>query len=290
MIMDRNDMENEHLKFLNEFRRALPVDEVPGPERLAQHLAARREHVGDNAFAEFAYLQQAAAETWGAERTAHFARVLRDARVAPKPRDRCQWDYAEEQVEGLPAEWRPKLHDQISISRRGRAVLGRTIWSVDYTKAVLSALRRWNDHCVATGGSLKPTAASLHRYAGQLVEPEGEEADPVTVRTASNYLQRIIAGLSVATGGQSRSEACAYVVADWRERAKKEAAATKSGNQLVGAGTLYAFGFRLMAAARARPMRGVIARRSSTRPSFSAGRRPSGVARGFSTTFAKPRR
>lgn len=251
-------MTNAHLALLRKLRDASPLDGVPSRELLVDHLAARTASVGCTAHAEFAHLQRVAAETWGAEKTAHFARVLRDARVLPKARDRCPWENAERRVACLPADWRQPLREQIAISRKGRTVRGRTIWSVDYTKAVLSALGRWTAYCEAQRHSLYPTATALHQYACYLVHPDGRRK-PITAGTAANYLQRLIAGLSAATGGQFRSEACAFVVADWRDRAKNEGAATKTGRQLVGASTLYAFGFRLMAAAQARPMRGVAA-------------------------------
>ncbi len=225
-------------------------------DALARHLAERREQAGDAAFAEFAYLQKVAAETWGAGPTAHFARVLRDARVSPKPRDGCRWAQAERLVASLPEEWRPRLSEQIMLSRKGRAVLGKTIWSVDYTCSVVTALNRWAAYCTATEQPLRPTGTALHAYARKLTEPmDGKE--PVSAGTAANYLQRILAGLAVATGGQFRSEVCEFVAADWQQKAAGTAAVTKTGSQLVGARTLYAFGFRLMEAARTRPVRGI---------------------------------
>lgn len=247
---------NDHLALLNKLRAASVLDAVPSREALKDHLRARVEHVGDTAFAEFAHVQRVAAEVWGAERTSHFARVLRDARVSPKDRDRCPWQTAERLVRLLPVEWRAPLLEQIAISRKGRPVLGRTIWSVDYTTTVLAALGRWNIFCGSEGQSILPTAASLHGYALHLTQP-GADVGPTTAGTAANYLQRVTAGLAIATGGRFRSDACNFVVADWRERGRSEGAPTKTGSQLVGASALYAFGFRLMAEAHARAMRGV---------------------------------
>ena len=68
-----------------------------------------------------------------------------------------------------------------------------------------------------------------------------------------------MAGLMVATEGQYQSDACSFVDADWRERAKHAPSSTKTGNQLVGASTIYAFGFRLFDEARSRQVRGVSA-------------------------------
>lgn len=251
-------MTNENLPLLRLLREASPLDAVPSREALTDHLARRVEDVGDKAFAEFAHVQRVAAATWGAERTAHFARVLRDARVSPKARDQCPWKTAEQQVASLPTDWQQPLLEQIVVSRKGQAVLGRTIWSVDYTKAVLSALRLWTTYCAARGQSLRPTAAALHAYACHLAQPVGDEK-PTTIGTAASYLERVLAGLTVATRGQFRSDACDFVVAEWRQRARAEGPSTKTGSQLVGASALYDFGFRLMAKADARPMRGVAA-------------------------------
>ena len=68
---------NPHLDMLADFRSAEPTQAVPGIGDLTEHLHERMAAVGDAAFQEFAYLQQVAAETWGPERTSHFAIVLR---------------------------------------------------------------------------------------------------------------------------------------------------------------------------------------------------------------------
>lgn len=249
-------MINNHLALLSKLREASPLDAAPSRRTLTDHLAARVDEVGAPAFAEFAYLQMVAARIWGAERTAHFTRVLRDARVSPKAQDKCPWQTAERLAGSLPVQWQTALLEQIAISRKGRAVFGRTIWSADYTKAVLAALGRWAAYCGSQGQDSVPTATSLDAYGRHLLRPDGD-GQPITTGTAADYLQRIVAGLSVATRGQLRSNACDFVVADWRERSRVEGASTKTGSQLVGASALYGFGFRLMAEANARPMRSI---------------------------------
>ncbi|OOY24891.1 hypothetical protein BMI91_00095 [Thioclava sediminum] len=247
---------NDHLAMLRKLRDASRPDAVPSRETLTNHLAARIDEVGATAFAEFAHLQRVAAETFGHEKTAHLARVLRDARVSVKAPDRCPWDVAVRMIASLPAAWQESLGEQIAVSRNGQAVLGRTIWSVDYTTSVLAALDRWTAYCRSQTQDTLPTAASLHAYALHLGQPRAG-AQPTTKGTAANYLQRVMAGIAVATRGRFRSEACEFVVADWRERGRVQGASTKSGSQLVGASALYSFGFRLMAEASARPMRGI---------------------------------
>ncbi|AHM05773.1 hypothetical protein roselon_03518 [Roseibacterium elongatum DSM 19469] len=247
---------NDHLALLRKLRGASPLDSAPSREALTDHLAVRIDEVGVTAFAEFSYLQRMAANALGTEKTAHFARVLREARVSIKPPDRCPWEAVGRMIASLPAEWQEPLAEQITVSKKGQAVLGKTIWSVDYTKSVLAALSRWVTYCAAEGIPLLPTASALHRYACRLVQPVSDRL-PTSTGTAANYLQRILAGLPVATRGQFRSTACGFVVADWRERARAEGASTKTGSQLVGASMLYQFGFRMMAEAHSRPVRGV---------------------------------
>ena len=251
-----HDMMNNHIALLRRFRAASPLDQIPTCDVLSGHLAARIDEVGTAAFAEFAYLQGVAAKVWGPERTAHFARVLRDARISPKAQNRCPWQTAERLAGSLPFEWRAPLLEHITISRKEHAVLGRTIWSADYTKSVLAALGRWAAYCASLGHESVPTATSLHAYGCHLLRPNGN-GQPTTTRTAADYLQRIMAGLSVATRERFQSEACDFVVADWRERSRVEGATTKTGSQLIGASALYGLGFRLIAEANARPMRGL---------------------------------
>ncbi|UWR30982.1 hypothetical protein K3758_05490 [Sulfitobacter sp. W002] len=249
-------MMNTHLALLRRLRAASPLDEIPTRKALSAHLAERVDEVGAPALAEFAYLQMIAAKIWGAERTAHFARVLRDARVSPKAQNTCPWQTAERLAGSLPIEWRAPLLEQIAISKTGHAVLGRTIWSADYTKSVLAALGRWAAYCASRRQNILPTATSLHVYGCHLIRPDGG-GQSTTTGTAADYLQRVTAGLSVATRGRFRSKACEFVVAEWRERSRVEGPSTKTGSQLIGASALYGFGFRLMAEANARPMRGL---------------------------------
>ena len=247
---------NNHLALLRTLRDASPLNAALSREALTDHLAARVDQVGATAFAEFAHLQRVAAESLGTEKTAHFARVLREARVSVKAPDRCPWEVAVRMNASLPLDWQEPLAEQIAVSRKGQAVLGKTIWSVDYTKSVLSALERWVAYCAAEGLPLRPTASTLHGYARRLVQPVSDRL-PTSTGTAANYLQRILAGLAVATHGQFRSDACGFVAADWRERARAEGASKKTGSQLVGASALYRFGFRMMAEAYSRPVRGI---------------------------------
>ena len=245
---------NENLALLRRLRTASPLDPVISEGDLNDHLAKRSAKVGAKALAEFAHVQRVASEVWGAKETAHFARVLRGARVSSKDPPRCPWEVAERQLAVLPAGWQAPLKEHFAVSKKGKAVLGRTIWSAAYAKSVISALARWVTYCSAEETALLPSASELHNYASCLVGA-GSGGSPVTVGTAANYISRILAGLTVAA--RFHSDACSFVAADWRERAARQAAATKTGSQLVGASAIYRLGFDLMHEARSSRLRGV---------------------------------
>lgn len=247
---------NAHLLLADQIRSGGPLSAVPSVNELTEHLRLRQAEVGGVAWAEFAYLQKIAAEVWGPEKTAHFARILRDARVKGKAKDGCRWERAVIMLSRLPEEWQAPLREHISISKKGKAVLGRTIWSVSYAQSVISALTRWHIYCTEMGIPLTPTGGSLHRYATDLTSRIADRA-PVSDRTAADYLQRIMSGLGIVAQRWFVSSACDYVVTDWSERAKSQDSHTKSGAQLVGASRIYTFGFELMQKARSRKMRGL---------------------------------
>lgn len=255
-VGNQSSERNTHLLYVDLMRSGGPLSPVPSVKELTEHLRLRQAEVGGVAWAEFAYLQKIAAEVWGPEKTAQFARILRDARVKEKAKDGCRWERAVTMLSRLPEEWQAPLREHISISKKGRAVLGRTIWSVSHTQSVISALSRWHVYCTETGTPLMPTGGSLHRYATDLTS-RNTNRSPVCDRTAADYLQRIMSGLGIVTKRRFVSSACDYVVTDWSERAKSQGSHTKSGAQLVGASRIYTFGFELMQKARSRKMRGL---------------------------------
>lgn len=251
----RSKMDNAHHDFLANIRAAGPGDPVPTSRVLADHLNDRIARIGDTALAEFAYLQKIAAETWGAEFTAHFARVLRNARVTPKMSRKSKWQQAMEAAMRLPEAWRPAMFCQIERSRAKRCGPGNVIWSADYCLAVTAALCRWDAYAADGHAPLIPGGAMLDRYGAWLIDTTSG-TKPTSVRTASDYLSRIHAGLALVAP-ETVSHAREFVVRDWRERADRFGPTTKTGAQLVGASTLYALGFDLMLEGRSRPLRGL---------------------------------
>jgi integrase len=242
---------NTHRQLLADMRHTSPMAPVPTLDMLKAHLACRIAAIGPLALAEFDYVQRVAADIWGAERTAHFCRVLRDARASAKPVRKTTWEKADALLCRLPEDWRSYMAQRISNSKQGRRVKGHVIWSADHTKNVICALVRWTKHCSHYNLPLQPTGRTLNSYAETLIR--GDQA--VTVRTAADYIQRILSGLSVVVPGFS-SEACSYVALDWGDRGKAKGATTKTGKQLIGATEIYRLGFQLMNDARARSRRG----------------------------------
>lgn len=250
-------MKNMHVELRERIKSAHPEDPVPTAAELADYLMRRRTVVGDTALAEFAYLQKIAAVVWGAARSAHFGRVLRDARTRPKAARKTKWQKAEDVVAHLPDGWQGPMRRQVDLSRKKSSVPDFTIWSASYAFAVTVALSRWARYATWRELPLVPRGTALDGYAQWLMS-DAHAPGPVTLRTASDYLSRIHAGLVVVEPG-SASLSRAFVVRDLREAADLIGATTKTGSQLVGASTVYALGFTLMDEARNCAMRGVYA-------------------------------
>lgn len=153
----------------------------------------------------------------------------------------------------LPEDWQPAIAERISISMGGKRRKGCPLWSAAHSASVIRALAGWVDHCRSHGLPLRPTGRALDRYASQV-------AERASTRTASDYVGRILGGMTVVEPGFA-SQACEFVACDWRERAEQEGVATKTGSQLVGASEIYGLGFDLIEKARKRHLRGVHAAR-----------------------------
>jgi integrase len=246
---------NPHLDLIAGFRLADPTHAVPGITELTEHLHERMASVGETAFQEFAYLQKVAAEKWGAERTSHFAIVLRKARVAPKAAKISRWKMTGAAIERLPSDWRPALRSISERSEAGKCSKGSPIWSSDYLGAVMTALCRYVDYATRNGTALVPAGSDLHQYAVWLTDP-ANEAHGVSVRAAGDYVSRIKAGLGIIAPAAA-SPARDFVVRYWREKGKASGTPTKTGEQLVGAVTIYDLGFLQMENARNATMRGI---------------------------------
>ncbi len=245
---------NTHLRLLANIRGSSPSDPVPVRSELSEHLSQRRSEIGETALAEFAYVQQVAKTKWGPERTAHFGQVLRQHRVSQKPPRKSAWAEAEALLQKLPEHWHSHIAGQIVLSKQGKRVLGRTLWSAAHTLNVIRALKRWAAFCSAHGCSMVPTGFSLDAFGHHLFANREDEPS-ITSRTVADYQSRILCGIGLVQPGFS-SAACSFVVADWRNRADQEGAVTKTGAQLVGATAIWDLGFQHIENARSSPMRG----------------------------------
>jgi hypothetical protein len=240
---------NDHLKLLADIHQSGSETMPPSYDILRSHLEKRQKEIGAKAFVEFAHVQTVAATIWGAERTSHFAMLLREARVSPKAPRKTTWEQTDALLSRLPDAWSPAMSAHIKISKGGKRVKGERIWSAAHSLNVIRALLRWSDFCAAAGCSLIPTGSILDSYAKSI-------SKRATRRTVSDYIDRILSGLSiVAPGFQSAS--CDYVACDWAEQAAQDGATTKKGSQLVGATCLYDLGFESMDSARRRKVRGI---------------------------------
>ena len=223
------------------------------------------------AFAVYGHFGLAAAALWGASGTAHIPAVARAARVTAKTAPKDQWERAAHAAGRLPPPWRSALLRVIADSRRGGVRLDGTVWSASTVRNTAEALAIWadwcgrtrNDSCRATGTALEAFAWDLQ--AGDRGEPvEGEASDPIaggkarrgtTLRTASAYASRIVAGLGVIEG-TAVTPGAEFVTYDLIARADRAGATTKRAAGIVPARTIYRLGLRLFADALARPYRG----------------------------------
>ncbi len=246
---------NSHLALVARIRSEGALGVVPGRLQLEEHLQGRMNAVGTTSLQEFAHVQRVAAATWGPERSSHFAMVLREARVMPKPPRNSRWKLPRAAIVRLPPDWRGPLNDLADRSEAGRSVPGAPIWSADYLGSVAMSLNRYVVFARDHGHAILPAGSDLAAYAQWLTAP-ANFGHGVSNRAAADYLARVNAGLHIVAPNSS-SIAREFVARYWRERAEAFGAPTKTGNQLVGAPALYDLGFEHIETARARPMRGI---------------------------------
>lgn len=226
---------------------------LPPKAEVADYLAAHIVEQGETvAYTDFAFLQIAAAHLWGSAETSHFGIVLRESRVGPKPAAMNEWERAEQAISCLPDDWRTAMFGHLAVSREcGRKAKRIEIWSASHLTAVAHALKRWKLYCDARGFSAMPTGGRFEGYARGLTERG------VSATSAGHYLARIYTGFTAVICPGFQSEACEFVLRDWRDRGAHEGNPTKTGAQLVSGTALYELGFDLMDRARAGRVRGI---------------------------------
>lgn len=247
---------NTHFDYLSQFRSEAADLEIPTQEQLRRHLSTRIETVGETAFDEYYYLHKVAAERWSASETVHFAHVLRAKRGSHGAKGSTPWQRARRSIARLPDDWRRAFESVADASEHKADRRVPVIWSAAHCKAVADALARWHVYCAKNAVRHTPTAVGLNTYASKLIAG-GAESSAITLRSASDYIERIYSGYANVLTPGFTSQACKFVLRDWDERAKAVGATTKTGAQLVGARAIYDLGFELMASARTAPTRGL---------------------------------
>ena len=223
------------------------------------------------ALAIYGHFGLAAAALWSGAGTAHIPAVARAARVTAKTAPKDQWERAAHAAGRLPPPWRDALLGVIADSRRGGVRLDGMIWSASTCRNVAEALAIWADWCAgaghdpgrATGTALETFARDLQ--AGDRRETADAESSGLiargkarrgtTLRTASAYVSRVVAGLGLLTDA-TVTPGAEFVMYDLVARADRAGATTKRAAGIVPARTIYRLGLRLFAAAMARPYRG----------------------------------
>jgi hypothetical protein len=220
----------------------------PSRREIEAYLAEGAPRIGDRyQMANLANLQIAAAVLWGADHAGLIGQVLRDARCTPKKAAKSTLDVARSTIERLPGDWQAgliaRLPDQPGPPQEK--------WSASHAQAVGHAVARWMFWCERHEHVVQPTGVAFHAYARDLVH------DGVSSRSASHYLSRILSGYRAAVDPDFSSAACDHVIADLKALGKSEGRPTKTGDQIVGASTLFDLGLQIIDSARLQGPRGL---------------------------------
>ena len=260
---------------LERIKASGPADPIPTTEELRRSLTDLQSDVGARAFNSFDYAKQLAASVWGAEKTSHFSMVSRELRVTDKRTKADRWQRARRAASGLRSPWDTIFLERIAGSQRAERRDHGVVLSAAYLEATALAWSRWVRHCEMEQVSETPTGTTLEAYARSLMhgqedaeimrnrddgESTQDRKEPVSMRSCSSYLERIVAAYRLRYPGFS-SAACEFVLTRYREEAKQAGSPTKTGNQIVGASAIYDLGFEQMDNARNRRVRGVHAAR-----------------------------
>lgn len=186
-------------------------------------------------------IQSAAPALWGMPYASMIAIVRRQRNRAPRTKRRSESEVLRDLIERLPEGWRAELVAKMSSEPGNR----KKKWSNDHLKAVAYALLRWVGWCDSSGHDLIPAGATFHRYAHDLAQ-EG-----VSTRSVTDYLGRILSGYATACEPGFRSMACDHVIARLNAQSKTDGRLTKTGQQLVGASTIFDLGEEIIEIARA---------------------------------------
>jgi hypothetical protein len=197
-------------------------------------------HGGHLATFKLHRIQTAAPTLWGIPYASMIAIIRRQRLRAPKAKRRSKTDSLLALIGRLPDEWQAGV-----VARMGSEPGNRKLkWSTDHLNSVTHALLRWLAWCEGSGHDIRPAGMTFHAYACDL------SAEGVSTRSASDYLVRILSGYSTACDPGFASVACKHVISRLNARGKVEGRPTKTGEQLVGASTIFDLGMQILENAR----------------------------------------
>lgn len=216
--------------------------EPPTREEIERYLEACSADIGDHyGAAKLHRVQVAAPLLWGMSYATSIAITLRQRERASRSIRASKEEALHGLIMRLPAIWQPGLLARMP-SAHGRP---RNMWSVGHLESVTRALLRWLRWCEHEGHDFRPSGSAFFAYASDLAR-EG-----LATRSAADYLSRIYSGYSAACERGFSSVACDHVISRLTAHAKIEGRRTKTGEQLVGASTIFDLGTDLMEQATA---------------------------------------
>jgi hypothetical protein len=220
----------------------------PSRHEIETYLAEGMTRIGQRyIMANLGNLQIAAPILWGAAHSGIIGQVLRDTRCAPKSPRRSKLEKTRATIERLPLEWQAGLISRLA-SEPGPA---RQKWSADHALSVAQATVRWLSWCGRFERDLRPTGVAFHAYACDLA------LEGVSSASAGDYLSRILSGYRSAVDPGFASAACDHVISNLNAKRKVEGRPTKTGNQIVGASTIFNLGVDIIDGARRLGPRGL---------------------------------
>lgn len=215
----------------------VPLATPPSREEVERYLAECSTQSGSSLGALRVHrVQTAAPVLWGMSYAAMIAITRRQRQRAVRTDRKSKTDSIRSLIARLPEEWQPGLIAKMSSEPGNR----KRKWSNDHLNGVAHALLRWLGWCENTGHGARPTGVTFHAYACDVAQ-EG-----VSASSASDYLGRILSGYATACDPGFASVACDHVISRLNARGKIEGRPTKTGEQQVGASTIFDLGMEII--------------------------------------------
>ncbi|WP_372921962.1 hypothetical protein [Roseovarius sp.] len=250
--LDPNPILHELRAFMVWRGTELPLMTPPSRHEVERYLAeCSTQHGGSLGALRLHRIQTAAPGLWGMSCASMIAITRRQRQRAPGTTGKSASDSLRDLIERLPEEWQPRLAAKMSSEPGNRKLK----WSDDHLNSVTRALLRWLGWCDDVGHDVRPGGAIFHAYACDLAD------DGVSTRSVSNYLGRILSGYATACDPAFTSVACDHVISRLNARGKVEGRPTKTGEQLVGASTIFDLGMQIIENARTMGPRDLFAAR-----------------------------